>query len=626
MACFSSTGAAGASVPAGFASSVASASAACCRLALLVAQLPHGEELQHPVLHVAERVVILIEDLRRLDEVEVLLGAGVPRQLGDGLEVCANDLRLHRLATDAIEPAELAVDFAPRILGQVERVELLAQLLEVRRFVVLAQFLADGLELLAQEHLALPVAQLLLDAGLDVLLGVEHADLPLQVHEHAPQPLLDREALEQALALGRGDVDVTRHQVGEPAGIVDAAQHLLDDLLRQPGLLAQLGGAGPRLAVQRHERRIVRVERRHLLGGAHDGGEIAVLLEVVHRDAAVLALQQQLHAGETPLHLADAGHGADGVEHVGVDALHVLPLRHREDQLLGRGEGGLDRLQRTGPASTNRRGDAGKEHDLPERKHRKRQAFIHYLGSFHWNPAFAAQATSPARKFGREGAPHVPRLAARASCVTAEALRTFTPARWRQCAGPRQAETAVPQRACAAVLAATRASVRCRLNLCDARRVRAAFPTRRCPAHDEQSNSWATGCWRLGRGSNRASLNYPYDRSQSRGCPKPSTSRLPLASLRRWAPPIPSRGKSGGAAWASCIARATSSSSAGWPSRCCRPNSRSSRTSASASSARRRRPASCSIPTSCRSTRSARRRASSTSSWATWTASRWPAG
>ena len=41
---------------------------------LLHAQLAHGEELEHPVLHVAERVVILVEDLLR-----PAAGRGAPR-------------------------------------------------------------------------------------------------------------------------------------------------------------------------------------------------------------------------------------------------------------------------------------------------------------------------------------------------------------------------------------------------------------------------------------------------------------------------------------------------------------------------------------------------------------------
>ena len=197
------------------------------------------------------------------------------------------------------------------------------------------------------------------------------------MHQHPAEAFLDREALEQSLPLGRRDVDVAGHQVGETTRIIHATKHLLDDLFRQAGLLSQLGGTGTGLTMERHECWIIRVERRHLFGSTHDRGEIAILLEVMHRDAAMLTLQEQLHPGEPTLHLADAGDGADSVEDVGIDVLHVFPLRHRKDKLLRCCEGGLDRLEGTGPTGANWRGDTGKQHDLPERKHRKRQALIH---------------------------------------------------------------------------------------------------------------------------------------------------------------------------------------------------------------------------------------------------------
>src|SRR2546422_5002325 len=52
---------------------------------------------------------------------------------------------------------------------------------------LVAQLLADRLQLLAQQHLALPLAQLLLDLRLDLLLSVEDADLALHLNEHAPR-------------------------------------------------------------------------------------------------------------------------------------------------------------------------------------------------------------------------------------------------------------------------------------------------------------------------------------------------------------------------------------------------------------------------------------------------------
>ena len=134
--------------------------------------------------------------------------------------------------------------------------------LQVVALVVLAQLALDGLDLLAEEHLPLPLAQLFLDLRLDVFLRVQHADLALDVHQHPAEPLLDAQRLEQHLPLLGRDVDVAGDQVGEPARVVDPGQHLLDHLVGQAGLLAQLGGAGARLPVEGDEGRIFDVERQ----------------------------------------------------------------------------------------------------------------------------------------------------------------------------------------------------------------------------------------------------------------------------------------------------------------------------------------------------------------------------
>src|SRR5438105_1955990 len=105
-----------------------------------------------------------------------------------------------------LEPRQLALHFLLGGVGELERREALAQLLDVTCLVPLAQLLPDRLHLLAQEQLPLALAQLLLNLRLDVLLSVEHADLTLHVHQHPAQPLLDLEGFEQRLALGRVDL------------------------------------------------------------------------------------------------------------------------------------------------------------------------------------------------------------------------------------------------------------------------------------------------------------------------------------------------------------------------------------------------------------------------------------
>ena len=146
------------------------------------------------------------------------------------------------------------------------------------------------------------------------------------MHQHPPQPILDAQRLEQHLPLRRSDVDVAGHEVGELARLVHPREHLLDNLVRQAGFLAQLGRPGSSFPVQRDEGRIFQIERKHLLGLTHDRLEIPLFVRVVDGDAAPLPVEQQLHAGKPALKLSNAGDGPDGVEYVGVHALDVLPL------------------------------------------------------------------------------------------------------------------------------------------------------------------------------------------------------------------------------------------------------------------------------------------------------------
>ena len=76
-------------------------------------ELADGEEFEDAVLHVLQAVVVLVEHLRGVVEVEVVVGPGVPGQLGDPLQVGPDDLGLHRLAAGPLQPAQLALDLGP---------------------------------------------------------------------------------------------------------------------------------------------------------------------------------------------------------------------------------------------------------------------------------------------------------------------------------------------------------------------------------------------------------------------------------------------------------------------------------------------------------------------------------
>jgi len=250
-----------------------------------------------------------------------------------------------------------------------------AQLLDLAPLVFLAELLADRLHLLPQEHLALPLAQLLLDLRLDVLLGVEHADLALHVHQHAPQPLFDRQGLEQGLALGRPDLEVAGDQIRELARLARGLEHLAHHFVGQTRLLTQLRSALACFAMQRHEGGVVGVDRRQVQHFAHHRFQVAPGLGVVQGGAAGLAV----HAAEAALDLADLGDGPRRVQHAGCHMVRVLALRHREDEMAVGLQGRLDGAQRGRASRADRRRNTGKQHDVPEREHRKRQSFRHRL-------------------------------------------------------------------------------------------------------------------------------------------------------------------------------------------------------------------------------------------------------
>src|SRR5713226_10702217 len=116
-------------------------------------------------------------------------------------------------------------------------------------------------------------------------------------------------------------------EIGEGARITDALQHLLDDFRGKSRLLPELGGALADFAMQRYEGGILLIERREVLSFADGRFEIAVRLAVMHGDPAAFAVQDQLHATEIALNLADPRDRARSVQDAGGDLIDIFFLR-----------------------------------------------------------------------------------------------------------------------------------------------------------------------------------------------------------------------------------------------------------------------------------------------------------
>ena len=137
---------------------------------------------------------------------------------------------------------ELALGGLLRVLGELGRLEPLAQLGDLRLLLVaLAQLLLDRLELLAQEVLALPLVDLGLDLGLDLRPELDHLELAGEDLGQPAQAPGDVDLLEQLLLLVGRDPEGAGDQVGERRGVLDVGDRELELLRQVRDLLDDLG-------------------------------------------------------------------------------------------------------------------------------------------------------------------------------------------------------------------------------------------------------------------------------------------------------------------------------------------------------------------------------------------------
>jgi hypothetical protein len=196
------------------------------------------------------------------------------------------------------------------------------------------------------------------------------------VDEHAPQPLLDAQGLEEPLLLGHRQLDVAGDEIGEPARIGDGVQNLMNDLLGKTAALPQLGGALARLLVQGDERGILDVGRLHLFGRHDHGVQVPVRGAVLKRGRALLALQQKLNAAETALDLTDPRDDAHRVQDVRRRLVRVVALSDGEHQALP-AKRGFDGAQGARSARGDRRRETRENHRPPKREDGQRLTLCH---------------------------------------------------------------------------------------------------------------------------------------------------------------------------------------------------------------------------------------------------------
>src|ERR1041385_4621035 len=157
---------------------------------LVLLQLPDGEVLDDALLHLFESVVVLVEDTADLRDVEVVLGHRVPGQIEDPIEVGPNDRVLGASDLHRAEALQLLLRHLIRFRGKLGLRNPLLETIEVPLIAfVFAELFLDRLELLAKDVLALVLAHLLFDLGVDALAHLENLELAREETQDLPDPL-----------------------------------------------------------------------------------------------------------------------------------------------------------------------------------------------------------------------------------------------------------------------------------------------------------------------------------------------------------------------------------------------------------------------------------------------------
>ena len=157
----------------------------------LVDELLDREVLEDTLLRLLETVVVLVEDLLRLGDVELVLGVLEPGEREDPVDVVADDCGLGAHRAHHLELLELLPGLEGGLLRHLLVLDLLLELLDlVLELVALAELLLDRLHLLVEVVLLLRLLHLLLHAGADLLLDLQDLDLALHELVELLEPLL----------------------------------------------------------------------------------------------------------------------------------------------------------------------------------------------------------------------------------------------------------------------------------------------------------------------------------------------------------------------------------------------------------------------------------------------------
>ena len=273
---------------------------------------------------------------------------------------------LGRAVGHALQPAQLLRGLLLDLFGHAGSGDGFPEFGDLGRIaLVLAELALDLGHLLAQQMLALAVAELLLHALADLGRQAQHLE-PLGEQRHdLVEARLQRDRLQYVLLLVGADIEIGRRQVGQRAGRRDRADRVgqaLRRLRQQPHRLQ-------RLVAQVDEARLDLVALGcGLLDALDPGDEERPAVEEFDDAEACLALDDQVMGlvgpGDVAQHIGDGAHAVH-VERTGLLGVGVALGEHADGAALANRR--LRRVDRHRPADRQRHHHLGEHHEVADR-------------------------------------------------------------------------------------------------------------------------------------------------------------------------------------------------------------------------------------------------------------------
>ena len=297
-------------------------------------QFADSQHFQNAVLDLFQAIVVAVQDALCLGNVKVILGERIPGQVQAGIQIGADDRALLVAALHLGQAVHFFEELLLPLLVQVQGRDLAAVLLRLGGgVVVLAQLLADHVQLLVQVVVALVFVHRFVHFLGDLFVDLQHPALPVHLFNQQLQAAQQRALVQNGLFVLKTEQQVGRDVLGQEDRVRaggDGKHHVLADVrVEGQQLVKTLFDVADQHIHFGLLLRLCLLDR----GGTDRGQQEAAVRIQLGQLCAVFALHQDADkVVRHPHHLLDLGYNAVSAQVGGIGVFHFhLFLRDEED-------------------------------------------------------------------------------------------------------------------------------------------------------------------------------------------------------------------------------------------------------------------------------------------------------